>query len=49
MITKAARALADLSEARNLDSDARAAVNRARDALSLAETLIANQPIQPNQ
>lgn len=46
LITKAMRALATLAEARNLDHEARQAVNRARDEISSAETLIANQPTQ---
>lgn len=44
LVTKAAKILAELAEARNIDHEARQAVNRARDELSLAETLIANQP-----
>jgi hypothetical protein len=47
LITKAMRALAELAEARNIDHEARNAVNRARDEVSLAETLIANQPSHP--
>ena len=46
LITKGMRALAELAEARNIDHEARQAVNRARDEVSLAETLISNQPTQ---
>lgn len=46
LIDIAAKALAELAEARNIDHDARAAVNRARDEISIAETTIANQPWQ---
>lgn len=45
LIDIAAKALAELAEARNIDHDARAAVNRARDEISIAETTIANQPV----
>lgn len=44
-IDEAQRALVNLTEnGRNLDEEARKAINRARDEISLAETLIANQP-----
>ena len=46
LITMVERALAALAEATNLDHEARNAVNRARDEVSLAETLISNQPTQ---
>ena len=44
LIDIAAKALAELAEARNIDHDARAAVNRARDEISIVETTISNQP-----
>jgi len=43
-MTKAAKVLAILAEARNIDHEARQAVNRARDEVSIAETIVANQP-----
>ena len=43
-IDNAHRAILTANCVRNLDSQARDALNRARDALSLAETIIANQP-----
>lgn len=47
LIDATMKRLATLAEARNIDHEARAAINRARDEISLAETLIANQPSQP--
>ena len=45
LINDAQRALANLTEnVRNLDPDARDAINSARDHISIAETIIANQP-----
>lgn len=46
LIDQAARALAELAEARNIDHDAREMINTARDHLSAAETQISNQPGQ---
>lgn len=46
LIDQAARALAALAEARNIDHEARIDVNIARDHLSAAETAISNQPEQ---
>ena len=42
----AARALITANCVRNLDQQARDAINRARDYISIAETIIANQPEQ---
>ena len=46
LIETAKKALAELAEARNIDHEAREAVNSARDYISISETLIANQPSQ---
>ena len=46
LLDRARIALAELAEARNIDHEARQAVNRARDEVSIAETLIANQPAE---
>lgn len=46
LINTAARALAELAEARNIDHEARIDVNICRDHLSAAETIISNQPEQ---
>jgi hypothetical protein len=42
----AARALATANCVRNIDEQARTAINTARDYISIAETIIANQPDQ---
>ncbi|MFZ4779371.1 MAG: hypothetical protein ACOYM3_28755 [Terrimicrobiaceae bacterium] len=46
LIDAAKKALAELAEARNIDHEAREAVNSARDQVSIAETIISNQPAQ---
>ena len=43
-IDDAHRSILKANSVRNLDSQARDALNRARGALSLAETIIVNQP-----
>ena len=46
LVDIAKKALAELAEARNIDWTAREAVNTARDYISIAETIISNQPSQ---